>query len=269
MEFFGLLFKYFPRDILEKFFLYLIDSLNAFANFPELFFLLLNRSFKNLLIYICGHSTLDHFKVILNVFFARLSENVENPVSIQLPFLLNFIEKILLDSSFLAKIGGITKNTYKKEVNFMEIESKQAHLLRWVLSFEIFSKFSQISSFYSFSFFELIFREILSNPQNFSFMQNLKSRKNKPKNLFFEGIPELLSHFCYNLFNSDCFYGHLFLVLLTNELKLNVKTEHLKRYSSQGLLRTFLNRLNFPSNETKQFPKVLTNQSYSDHPRRK
>lgn len=221
--------KYYSKGILEKFFLYLIDSLNVFANFPELFFLILNTSFKNLLIYICGHSTLEHFKYILNMFFARLSDDPDNSVAIRLPFLLNFIEKIVLDSSFLAKIGSITKNSFKKEINQALVESKQAHLLTWVLSFEIFAKFSQISPLDSFSFFEQIFRELLLSPRNYSFLSKVKKQKRASNELFFENVPALLNHFCHDLYQNDSFHGHLFLLLVSNEFKLTVKAENVKK----------------------------------------
>jgi hypothetical protein len=229
MEFFGSLIENFSKPILEKFFLYIIDSLNAISNFPQLFFVILNKSFQDTLIYIAGHSTLEHFQIILNVFMAKLSLSDSDPSDISFYFFISFIETALYDLSFFDKLAKMTKNTFKKEINQIEIEQKRSHLLSWVLSYDIFSRLCELSASDTFYLYEQILRKLQSKV--FNRVRNEDDLSNnilQETNAFFENSSDQINHFAFQLYELGGFIEHLFLLLISDALKIQIRKEFLE-----------------------------------------
>ena len=231
MEFFGSLIQFYPKSILEKFFLYIIDSLNAIKTFPELFYIILNKLFKDTLIYISGHSSLEHFQVILNVFMARLTTDESDPNDISLYFFLNFLEKALYDSSFFDNLTKMTKNTFKKSLEESNADLKRSYLLDCVLSFDIFHRLNSLSATDCFLLYEVIFRKLHSQTPQIVEDESQLDESNfilQETNAFFENSSDKLNNFAFQLYELGGFVEHLFLILISQELGLKIRKEFLE-----------------------------------------
>ena len=194
---------------------------------PSLFYLLLNQPFHELLLYISIHSTLDHFDIILNLFLVRLQEDKDSPLSLSVPFVYNLIEKIVNQPFFFKDMVKITKNFERRQSRDEKSKLKQKHLINWILSLEIFESLCKVSISNTLWTYQQILSQLLLSSE-------AKGEESQSANFleentdFFEIKSKSINFFAFELFKSKNFTGHLFLLLFSKFVGVQVNREFLE-----------------------------------------
>lgn len=233
-HFFGIIFSFDEKEILPKFLYYLCGHFEVSSKLDFFFPVLISRELDEHLVFVALNSPPDKFEMILESWLQRIDDSMVDKVEIskRISFILNLLNDFFFDKEYLEldlvikKIRGLSDQKISSMRN--EIDSKlNSFLYNWLFRIEIFSRFVQICPSETITLYlRLVYKnENLDDEVKFTNIGEILSNKNESfhdNNMdIFKNCHPNFNKFCSELFFSNYFEGHIFLLIIAKMSSLN------------------------------------------------
>lgn len=239
-HFFGIIFTFDEKEILPKFLYYLCGHFEVSSKLDFFFPVLISRELDEHLVFVALNSPPDKFEMILESWLQRIDDSMDNEVDIsnRIGFILNLLNDFFFEKKYLEldlvikKIRGLSDDKVSTMRN--EIDSQlSTFIFNWLFRIEIFSRFVQICPYETITLYlKLVYKNTdLKNEINFEKIGKILSGKNESfhdsnMNIFKNCHPNF-NKFCSELFFSNYFEGHIFLLIIAKLSRLDFEESKL------------------------------------------